>query len=374
MTMGSHLVADLNSVDFYARKAELEIALLSLDHSTEFYWAAACHYIYLHYVSDGDNYKAGYYLAKVNYYFNSQKEKPSPNKYFHLLEFHSSVVASRFNEEANTFQSLMKGMSSMFYHYSNRKIEDTLLPGTWEYCMNTKLCQQNYILFKQVSEFIFKNLAHFKLHTMKTLTDCHSEGFFKSQRLLALFVAEGYTILFMKQIPEISYSVLEEACLKVTLLTENEVFPFVLLAAIYIIVEAAQFHLEACKQIERGLKPRKATVFTSAGKVITFDYFSILEKDLRALHVLGQRYRRVSASHSDLMLEISQILERNNNVDMSPPVFSSSKFTPPLQSIPQQDEVLARQLEEQHNVSKSEDTESFLSDQSLGPWEELFKD
>ena len=65
----------------------------------------------------------------------------------------------------------------------------------------------------------------YKSECMKSLHDCHCDNFFKQQRLFTTILSENYAFLFMKQIQEVSYSMMEESALRITLLTENEMFP-----------------------------------------------------------------------------------------------------------------------------------------------------
>ncbi|EFC37988.1 predicted protein [Naegleria gruberi] len=358
MSVSSQIVADLETVDKYLKKAEIEIATISVEHSTEFYWAVACHYLFIGFVGEGDQYKLGYYLAKVNYFIESQSETCT-NPFLKILCANSNLISSRYKTEIFTLQTLLEGTRNMFHFFTNRKVEDVLLPGTWDYMMNTKLSQQNYLLFKQVLDFIFKVFNHCKHDITKSVKDCHGEDFFKIQRLFACLLSEGFAFMFMKQIPEISFNVMEEIALKITLMTEHELFPVLFLATVGFAIEAGEFHLQICKEIEMGLKPRTGAVKGVSGRLITFDYFSILEKDLRALNLLAARYRRITKFYSKLMTEMSQIIERNKTIDMLVHTISYSEIQTTSSQPPQQDEILRKQLEQA-------DFESFLTDYPLG--------
>ncbi|EFC37986.1 predicted protein [Naegleria gruberi] len=368
MSVSSQIVADLETVDKCLRKAEIEVALLSIDYSTEFYWAVACHYINVAYIGDGDQYKSRYYLSKVNFYLENHSENSNP--FYRVLYTHSGVISSRFRNETFSLQTLLNGTKNMFEYFTNRKVEDVFLPGTWEYMMNTKISQQNYLLFKQVSDYIFKVIGEHKFQAQRSLTDCHSTEYFKIQRLFTCMLTEGFSFMFMKQIPEISFNVMEEIALKITLMTENEMFPFLVLGTINIVVETTEFHLGICKKIDLGLKPKLGTVRTSPSKSVTFDYFSILEKDLRALKILAARYRRVMKLYPNLISDITELIERNKMKDQVSSTLLSVSEIPPFFAPPQQDEILRKQLEQA--FKRPEDVDSYFAEQSLGDWEELF--
>ena len=107
------------------------------------------------------------------------------------------------------------------------------------------------------------------------------------------------------------------------------------------IADISQFHLNICKEIEQGKKPRKSTVKTSSGQVLTFDYFNLLEKDLRAMEMLNKRYKRVSMFHGEMISEMRDIINRNKDIMSYPEIFII-----PIPNYPQHDDILARQLEE----------------------------
>ena len=90
------------------------------------------------------------------------------------------------------------------------------------------------------------------------------------------------------------------------------------------------------KQIESGMRPTHSTIISSAtNKAITVDYFSILQKDLRALQVLAKRYKRLTLYHSQMMDEMEQIIRRKHNVDpfhTALQIQTLSNMAPPVQT------------------------------------------
>ncbi|EFC36074.1 predicted protein [Naegleria gruberi] len=326
-------------------------------------------------VAEGNQIKASYYHTLINFYLDN--EKTLRNRFYASLVHHKTLVSARFMKELNNMENLLDNMYQLFFYSVNRKLDEFLLPGTWDYMRNTKITPQNYVLFKQVSHFIFKALMKHKSEAMKALTDCHSDGYFKHQRLFTTILSEGYAFLFLKQIQEVSYSMMEESALRITLLTENELFPYCLFAVLSPVVEACAFHLNVCKMVEKGLKPRKASILTSSGQTITFDSFSILEKDFRAISLMSKRYRRVQNMHKDLIDEMTQVLNRN----ISPlsllkdnlSIISSSGT--PNDDIPlQNDEVLMsilKQLTQEEEMTPSSSLNE-VTEEALTPWDEIF--
>ncbi|EFC37041.1 predicted protein [Naegleria gruberi] len=205
------------------KKAEKEFAIMSMDYSTEFYWAASALILLIVYIGEGNLYKLNYYLAIVNFYIENNKDCKE-HKFFKPLERYRDQIASRFKNNVQSLGNTLESLSKIFFHSTSMKLEDFLLPGVWEHMKTSPVTPQNFILFKQVLDIIFQTMVKFKQTVTESLVDCHNEIFFQSQRLYTTIITEGYILLFLKQIQEVSFPAMEEIALKITLLTENELF------------------------------------------------------------------------------------------------------------------------------------------------------
>ena len=79
--------------------------------------------------------------------------------------------------------------------------------------------------------------------------------------------------------------------------------------------------------IEAGKRQNNMPFITATGKILTIDYYSILEKDYKALRRLEQMYTRVANNCGPLLLEIQTVLQnytmRKNslaNLDLEIPI------------------------------------------------------
>ncbi|EFC38973.1 predicted protein [Naegleria gruberi] len=206
------------------KKAEKEFALLSIDYSTEFYWAASAIILLIVYIGEGNLYKLKYYLVIINFYIENNKDGRE-HKFFKPLERYRDQIASRFKNNVQSLENTFESLSKIFFHSTSMKLEDFLLPGVWDHMKTSPITPQNFILFKQVLDIIFQAMEKFKKTVTESLVDCrHNEIFFQSQSLYTTIITEGYIFLFLKQIQEVSFSAMEEIALKITLLTENELF------------------------------------------------------------------------------------------------------------------------------------------------------
>ncbi len=103
-------------------------------------------------------------------------------------------------------------------------------------------------------------------------------------------------------------------------------------------VNTCAYHLDVYKQIESGIRPRKSTILTSAGKLLTVDYLSIIKKDFRAITSLSKKYKRIGLLHQGLMDEMEEILKRNFDDNGSSSSSNNSELntglTTPPENIP----------------------------------------
>ena len=75
---------------------------------------------------------------------------------------------------------------------------------------------------------------------------------------------------------------------------------------------AAQVHLDICKEIESGKRQNNSTLQTD-GKILTLDYYSVLEKDVNALTSLQKKYpNRVADLCEDLLANMRNLLRAHN--------------------------------------------------------------
>ena len=145
-----------------------------------------------------------------------------------------------------------------------------------------------------------------------------------------------------------------------------------------IIMLVSEIHIEICKLIESGLRQNNLPLITN-GKSLYVDYFQVLEKDLRALQSLSQKYLRIKNKCSNIVREMEEILERQKNpLIITMPNYNSilppqgvSNGAIPLQ---QRDERLQSVLRYLQEISQtvSENIPTFKPSESLGDLEREF--
>jgi len=104
---------------------------------------------------------------------------------------------------------------------------------------------------------------------------------------------------------------IEESSLKITYASESPFFPFLPVVVVPHVALASRVHLQIVKKIEKGSRQNNQRGFTSSGITGPVNYFEILSKDYRALHVLSKRFKRVSVFYGSLLQEIGEILQRH---------------------------------------------------------------
>nr|CAG4713162.1 unnamed protein product [Naegleria fowleri] len=315
LTCYYQFTAQLLRADETARKTEREIAKLSIDYYRNFYFAGTCHQMSIYYTGEGNMQRARYFLALTGYYVNENKKRElSPlerNLKKHRV-FISSDVDSASMDTIGSFGFFLEKMPSLFELSSDKKLEDALPPGTLEYVKEENVTADNYLIYMQIIELVFNAIKSYKVELIRTVVDCHSEIFFKSQHLHGALMVEGIKFVFLSKIPEIAKNLMEEIALKISLMTEHELFQYANLGVSGGIMNVSAYHLEICKLIERGLRPRKSTLITTSQKTLILDYISILKKDYKALSLLTRKYRRLSSKCQSLLDEMEQFLSRHD--------------------------------------------------------------
>ena len=225
LALSEQITAQLSFAQVTAKRCELEIAKLSTDYFSNFYFVGACHNMGAYFIGYGDLPRSRYYLLFGDFYF-SENQNRTLDLYEKNLEKHRAfVVGGAEQHSPNEFAIFIKGLPKILEVSLDKSISEILLPGTWDYLKNAVVTTENFMLFKQVIEAVFNAVSSYRQRLIKMMVDCHSETFFKSQHMHSFIIVEGFKLLFLSRIPDISPSAVEEIALKITLMTEHELFP-----------------------------------------------------------------------------------------------------------------------------------------------------
>ncbi|EFC36642.1 predicted protein [Naegleria gruberi] len=314
---------------YYQLNTELELASDSMKNCEElysklvtksfmnFYFNAACQFISLYYSGIGDFVKVRFYIAIVKFYLSERKE--FTDLYEKNLERKIVFQNKSSNDLIDGFSAFIENMPKIFEVTVGQNLENLLIPGALEYLRTASVTTENYCFFKQVVDFVFKVVGQYRVDLFKQMIDCHSETFFKFEKLHRNLIYYGFQLFFLSRLPAFSPQ-LEEVALKLSCLTEHEYFKYSVPEVIPCVSECAKIHLQVIRQIESRKRANNMPFITSNGKVLTIDYYSILERDYNALKSLEKRYPRVRNSFGSLINEIQTILNNHDNQGEMAPI------------------------------------------------------
>ncbi|EFC37226.1 predicted protein [Naegleria gruberi] len=324
MSLALQLTSDINHTKTIGITEAL-ISSLEKEQSHEFYWVASCFTLVMYFIGEGDFTKVNHYNSKVFEYLKGGYQHKFT---FHLLRY-QSFVNSGFVHHITTMQSLIKDMCEQFFYSTGKRLEDCVLPGTIEHMRSNSITMENNQMYRQVHNFVSDTVVNLEGEMVKQLIDCHSTTFFKHQRIVTSMIRLGCSLMLFKQSDYfLNDTSIEETALMITLLTEDELFPFCMCYTISPIVETCIYHKQLVENcIERGTKPMTSTIMTSSGNTVTVDYLSILKKDLKALISLAKRFKRVTLLYQNLIEEMTQTIMRNTSRSASSDTRSTTSST-----------------------------------------------
>ena len=211
--------------DEILRRAELEIAQLSIDFFSNFYFSAACHHVSLYYSGTGNSLKKEYYLNQGMFYYQEIDHT--------LTQFEENLIMVRFFHsrpvmlEVHDFKNFVLGLPKVFYEISEKNLHDELPTGVWDLALaQTHLNKDNFSLFMKIMDIVNISLRQYRSRLMENVEESRKEMFFQLEDVHGSIVYEGVKFNFMKvDGGGLFQSVSEESAWKITQLTENELFP-----------------------------------------------------------------------------------------------------------------------------------------------------
>ncbi|EFC49932.1 predicted protein [Naegleria gruberi] len=310
---------------------EKEITKHSIECFENLYFVAGCHTIALFFLIEGSQEKKGKFFGHYVTYFFKMKDNIDDMDAFEKNFYHSYLLIKHVceHEPPKDFKSFISGLPQFFQVLSGRNIEDVVIPEVWEYLKSAEPNSANYMIFKQLLENVFLFADQHKKHMMTSnlSNDSISKNYLEFESLIRNIIHDGFRLLFYGKIPELAGELIEEVALRITLQTENDLFKLALPAVDIGIRKACEFHLKVSQEVEMGLRDRRSRIKTSSGKTISFDNYSLLEKDLKAIKLLASRFKSIYNIDKELIAKCEEFLKRQEEKQQTQP---SITMLPPI--------------------------------------------
>jgi len=241
-----------------------------------------------------------YYLTFVKNYIEEFSKETAPEKYEELRKLRRVLgVVELSTASDNDILSDLKRWPSSFEKYIGMPLPDELYQ-----LLSQDVTPHNYKAFLKFVE-VMGQLAQNLIKLTDAEVRLHDFIFplFMNGLRLEVLKKSGNEQLLM-----------EECATMITNSTEHELFPFCPPIVVAFVASAARVHLGIVKAIERGERrnPERCLLTTHDGETIpiTVDYYTILQKDQRALNVLNKKYKKVALFHGDLLEEMTTIVHQ----------------------------------------------------------------
>ena len=349
--------AHLTLAEETIRRAELEIANISLDHFTHFYFSCACHYVAFYYMGAGKCKKTSYYMNQGSFYFLELDREM--NFYERNLKKIPAFMRGPKLDLLGDFSSLMQSLPKMFEITTDRKLHEELSGGIWDYLKQGHVTRENYGLYLQILDIVQTALGRYRMDLIKKTVDCQIDTYFKLEELHDTIILSGMKMFFLSKVPDLSLMAnIEELGLTISLATENELFPYVSAAVTSALAFVCHHHLNTYKTIISEGRPRILTLTSSSNKELVIDYLSVLKKDYRALDLLSKRYKRIVLQNGDLLQEMEQVLRYEANDTSLQTIFQTTSMSNVLNGN-QNDEFLNTLLHYVENIARNYPTNNF---------------
>ena len=218
---------------------------------------------------------------------------------------------------------MVKDFPKIFEYFTSEK-----LPPEIAKALQQPITPENYHehlrLFEVVGTFIRKHMVCKDKDEESDETKARATELFKS------IISNGVKISLLTKAGYGDCPTVEEAALKITLLTEQDLFSYFSVVVLTYIAMAARVHLRIVNKIEQGLRQNLLTGVTLDNAIVPIDYYQILEKDYTALKSMGKKYKRVEVDYNSIITEIEEILhKRQENTLKTTPTNNSSCLESP---------------------------------------------
>ena len=309
-SLAEQLCEQVENADKTARMAELELAKMSVEFHTNFYYCCACMYVSLFHHAMGNTEKSNYYSYQAKYYWSLGK--PNLDQYELQLKKIELFWKNLYGSTMLDFRAFVFSMPAIYEVAVDNTLEDHLPEGVWDYVKIAQITMSNYKIYMDIMQTVSISIQQYRTQTIAKMVDCNSDTFFQHEQLQATLVYEGVKFNFLNKLSDVAFvPILEEMAHDICLMTEHPLFPFCAPVVFIAILRISEHHLKCCQLVETGLKPRIFTITSSkTQQPLTIDYLEDLRRDHRALQLLSKRYRFISLQHGDLLMNVELFLSR----------------------------------------------------------------
>ncbi|KAL9646143.1 hypothetical protein ABK040_008020 [Willaertia magna] len=242
-----------------------------------------------------------YYLNATNFYFEL-KEGKELNKYESGLKttitlFKITHLTSVGITDDSLMQQSAKGLTEVFNCVTGK----TIHPQVLEVLFKTiaQLDESNVKSFVESIDLFGQEVHKIMLEKIK---ESRTKDVFEGiDHLMHNLISNSWKIIAFSQVGT-ENDLIEESAAKITELTENELFPYLSFAVIPFIMISSKIHLKLCKI---------AIVENNGPKLCKFsglDYFELLKKDLRAINIFANKFKRVYVVYGPIIKEMEEVL------------------------------------------------------------------
>ena len=307
--LAEQLCGQLETAEKTARMAELEIAKLSVDFSSDYYHSSACLFISHFHFAMGDNTKSDYYQYIHSYYWTLGKK---PTDMFEAQLKNLGVFwKGHFGDTVINFKSLLGTLPFIYQGSSAKLLEHDLPEGVWDYVKNSQITMHNYKIYLDILDMVHDTLVEYRKQLVRTMVDCHTDTFFAYAKIIDSIVLEGVKCKFLCQLSPVFIPSLEELAHEVSIMTEHPLFPYSVPGTFISILCISKHHLSCCEMVESGSRSRVFTITSSkTQQLLTIDYFEELKRDYRALQSLSKKYPFITKQHGATLQSIQHMLDR----------------------------------------------------------------
>ena len=269
------------------------------DNITSFRTVSSYIYLSMYESGCGRMKSARHYLTFVKFYMQELEQENNEEKYgelrelrrvFGMLELHCTFGENILVE--------FKLWPSAFEKYVGMP-----LPNELKELLSQDIDQNNYKSFLKIVDLI----AQFS----SVCSHSQSEFQLKVHEFSFPIVLNGLRLEVLKKSGQ-EQAQAERCAMFITNCTEHELFSLCPPLLIIFMVSAATLHLEIIKSIERGerINPVRMLTYNPEGEAtsVFIDYYSVIQKDQRALQLMNSKFKKVELFHGELLRELTNIV------------------------------------------------------------------
>jgi len=215
----------LDEAEEHCKRAELEISKLSLDYFNNLHLVGAYYYVGIYYCGAGgleDAAKVSYLANQVEYYCSTLKEMDLYQENLSKMKFRLDICNPKF--DVIGCYNMILSMFNIFEKQQGDRLKDIIDLQKWESIKRGNVTPENYLSIMQIIEIVHTSTTTKRYKALNEMEDCRSDLFFKVDNLFFSLICEGMKFVFLSRIqgvPTID-SLIEEAALNVTIMTEND--------------------------------------------------------------------------------------------------------------------------------------------------------